>query len=506
MYTPINALRLARAGIKKLDQAITRDAEDAATGLMSTEQSASVETDPLVSTVDALDEAYSEVPGYSSIRTQAEPQSDADSRVYNMWRVGEVPADVPAVALRSLIRFNPTSSMLGRMAQSQISDAVEEGTFTRNEDKEPETGLERFLDDPLGSVANFFVPPAGAQTEDDGLTAHLEQQPGVGVEAGLMARSTVDDGTSLSSQQDLVDMFNNNIIMSDPTLRAVVAVEGFDGKPIEHNSNTRLSPGSHKSGLTVGPGLDVGQYDAAGLRRMGLSEEIIAEFGDWVGLNPDTITDPDTGRPAANRTRGHQLMAQEYARQEENGTLPSFTFDDMSEITNNVYDYAGVQVARRQYNRDRTTGVDFDSLDPDVQYVLAQDALNTGRVTGTMIARARRGEGALQVLQGMGMMGPRFRQTRRANVRDFLNRNSFDDPVQMSDQGLQYLTNKLIDLYDVEADPLVVDADAGPATRRGVDAVLRSQGITPPTGRSINQRKEALAELVLGNASRALRL
>lgn len=192
MYTPINALRLARAGIKKLDQAISRDVEDAATGLMSTEQSASVETDPLASTVDALDEAYSEVPGYSSIRTQAEPQSDADSRVYNMWRVGEVPADVPAVALRSLIRFNPTSSMLGRMAQSQISNAVEEGTFTRNEDKEPETGLERFLDDPLGSVANFFVPPAGAQTEDDGLTAFLEQQPGVGVEAedapqGLMS-------------------------------------------------------------------------------------------------------------------------------------------------------------------------------------------------------------------------------------------------------------------------------------------------------------------------------
>jgi len=180
MYTPINVLRLARDGIKKLDQMVGGE-DEVTTGIMATEQPVA-ETDPLVDTVDALDEAYSEVPGYRSVRTQAEPQSDVDARVYSMWRVGEVPVESPGFAMRSLVRFNPTSSMMGRMAQSRISDAVEEGTFTRNEDKEPETGLERFLDDPLGSVANFFFPPAGAQTEDDGLTAFLEQQPGVGVE------------------------------------------------------------------------------------------------------------------------------------------------------------------------------------------------------------------------------------------------------------------------------------------------------------------------------------
>lgn len=180
MYTPINVLRLARDGIKKLDQVMGGE-DEVTTGIMATEQPVA-ETDPLVDTIDALDEAYSEVPGYRSVRTQAEPQSDVDARVYSMWRVGEVPVESPGVAMRSLVRFNPTSSMMGRMAQSRISDAVEEGTFTRNEDKEPETGLERFLDDPLGSVANFFFPPAGAQTEDDGLTAFLEQQPGVGVE------------------------------------------------------------------------------------------------------------------------------------------------------------------------------------------------------------------------------------------------------------------------------------------------------------------------------------
>ncbi len=180
MYTPINVLRLARNGIKKLDQVMGGE-DEVATGIMATEQPAA-ETDPLVDTIDALDEAYSEVPGYRSVRTQAEPQSDVDARVYSRWRVGEVPVESPGIALRSLVRFNPTSSMMGRRAQSRISDAVEEGTFTRNEDKEPETGLERFLDDPLGSIANFFFPPAGAQTEDDGLTAFLEQQPGVGVE------------------------------------------------------------------------------------------------------------------------------------------------------------------------------------------------------------------------------------------------------------------------------------------------------------------------------------
>ena len=137
-------------------------------------------------------------------------------------------------------------------------------------------------------------------------------------------------------------------------------------------------------------------------------------MGDWVGLNPDTITDANgntTGAPAlkvardnaasvlaelkagtkeykkaqalatetaaaylAARTRGHALLRDRFNTQKANGTLPIFTPEEVKATTISMWDSARSKAAS-------DLGADvFNRLPRDAQYVVTADAYHRGSV------------------------------------------------------------------------------------------------------------------------------
>jgi hypothetical protein len=225
---------------------------------------------------------------------------------------------------------------------------------------------------------------------------------------------------------------------------------------------------------------------------MGLSDETINKFGDWIGLNPDTIIDPVTGERAANRVRGHALMAQIYDAAEAQGNLPSFTNKELEKIAKGSYELLGESVAKEAY------GAGFDDLSEDVKAVLIQEAYVTGEVSNPVLNSARRGSDALTVLNAMPTPIAHL-ETRKQNVRQWLNNNSFEDDPKLSKQGVQILANEIIREKGLDIVPLEVDSRIGPNTRRTVNEILREAGKTPPAlgSRGDTRRKELLEEVLL---------
>jgi len=341
---------------------------------------------------------------------------------------------------------------------------------------------------------------------------------------GLMSRRLDEKGTGGTeylttvkpSADSMATSIASEIVMSSPDLASIISLEGFDKKPVELNSTRNLSPTQHRSGLTVGSGIDVGQYNKAGLKKAGFSDKVIKKFGDWIGLNPDTIIDPATGvnpvqqiprdrrfqtvtvngqrkrvptaEYTAARARGHQLMAQKYSQMDEAGTLPEFTLGELEDMAKSTWKSSGLDRAKGEY------GEGWDNLPEDVKFVLAQNAYVQGQNrSDAMIERARQGQSAYQVLDAM--TGPSYLETRKANVATWLRNNSFEDDPKMSKQGLQIMTNSLIDELGLDTRKLDVDAKIGPSTRRTVDSVLRSQGVTVPSNVTDSQRMKLIQEL-----------
>jgi LysM repeat protein len=296
-------------------------------------------------------------------------------------------------------------------------------------------------------------------------------------------------GITTAPEKGLIPALTSNVVFSDPEMSFIVALEQFRESPYELNSSRRLSPNTHKSGLTIANGFDVGQHNKATLEKMGLDDSTISKFSDWIGVNPDTIIDPDTNLPAANRVRGHQLMAEKFNEAKDAGTLPELSYKELEEVAKGSYDVLGTDVAKRAY------GPGFDDLDDSVKAVLTQEAYVRGKVNSTSIDRARQGLGALDVLDAMPETG--HLADRKRNAEQWLRSNTFSDDKQLSNQGIQMLTNLLIDDLGLQRDKIAVDSLIGRGTRAAVNEVLSAAGKTPPpaTARGDARRKELMEEL-----------
>jgi hypothetical protein len=325
-------------------------------------------------------------------------------------------------------------------------------------------------------------------------------------------------GDTQGPEEGLLATRMSNVVFSDPEMSFITNLEGFNAKPYELNSST-LPPVSHRSGLTVANGFDVGQHDRQVLVDMGLSDTTINKFGDFIGLNPDTVIDPNTGRsvgssvtPAnrfetvirdgepvrvptrewtAARTRGHTLMTQTFETAQTEGTLPSFTNAELEQISKGSYKSLGEDVAARNY------GEGFNELAEDVKAVLIQEAYVTGSASEAVINSARNGNNALTVLNAMPTPTGSLR-SRKQEVRTWLNNNSFEDDPELSSQGVQILANSIIEEKGLDTVPLEVDSLIGPNTRRTVNNILSQSGKVPPAlGASGDARRKELLQEVL---------
>ena len=184
------------------------------------------------------------------------------------------------------------------------------------------------------------------------------------------------------------------------TFDLLKGVEGF-----EENAYIGAISSKYKSGLTVGAGLDFGQHSEEDLIKMGLPRSMIdkAKKAGWIGLNPDTIIDPNTGRtPAADvpenqrfikdsqgkniatpewkaaRVRGRELLKAKKEEQENAGTFPEFAYEELSASAPVVYkDYE--DAARDQYNKEATElHGSFDELSEATKAVLTLEKYHRG--------------------------------------------------------------------------------------------------------------------------------
>lgn len=162
------------------------------------------------------------------------------------------------------------------------------------------------------------------------------------------------------------------------TFTLLKGVEGFKDAPYSLNNKTTIGGKPHKSGLTVGAGLDFGQQTRTSLEAMGVPDSLITriENSGWLGLNPDTIIDPNTKLAAATRERGHELMWQRYNTQKNNDTLPSFSQDELSSITEGVFRYHE-GFAKQQYEERKGSGT-WDALPKVNRDILSLEIYHRG--------------------------------------------------------------------------------------------------------------------------------
>jgi len=334
-----------------------------------------------------------------------------------------------------------------------------------------------------------------------------------------------------------LEPLESQVVFSDPQMSFIVALESFREKPYELNSISSIPPLKHKSGLTVANGFDVGQHTEATLRNLGFPQKLIDKFGDWVNLNPDTIVDPDynvaasgltltniqeivgvppdgvygpaterairvyledNNQPASRlgeeamlrgvrRVRGHKAMSDTFRLAKTEGVLPSFSLAELEDISTKSWESLGMDAAKDRY------GAGFEDLPEDVQAVLASEAyvMGSGNMTQTALDRARSGQSAADVVAAMPDL-----HGRKSRVETWLANNSFSDERVMSDQGLQIMTNRLMDSLGLAGDRLAVDAQIGPSSRRTIDRLLVDQGKIRE-GQSIGtaRRKELIHDL-----------
>ena len=166
-----------------------------------------------------------------------------------------------------------------------------------------------------------------------------------------------------------------------PTFDLLKGVEGFE-------EDAYLGKISHKfkSGLTVGAGIDFGQHTKQALLDKGLPASLVdkADTAGWVGLNPDTIVDPNTGLPASQgsgtkaqrRARGKALLEAKMTEQKRAGTFPEFSYEELAASTPIMYKPYS-DAAKRDYDAVEGEG-SFDALSEGTKSVLATEKYHRG--------------------------------------------------------------------------------------------------------------------------------
>ena len=217
------------------------------------------------------------------------------------------------------------------------------------------------------------------------------------------------------------------------TFDLLKGVEGFEEKAYIGAISSK-----YKSGLTVGAGLDFGQHSEEDLIKMGLPKSMIdkAKKAGWIGLNPDTVIDPETNQPASEgvyadnltedelkakrRARGKQLLEAKEHQQKQDGTLPTFTYEELSASTPIVY--KGYEdAAREQYNREATElHGSFDELSEATKAVLTLEKYHRGvdYDISSMFSAARKDNSSLAANQIKD-------KSRRKNMKDWLKKVGF---------------------------------------------------------------------------------
>jgi peptidoglycan hydrolase-like protein with peptidoglycan-binding domain len=217
----------------------------------------------------------------------------------------------------------------------------------------------------------------------------------------------------------------NNFIQSK-TFDLLKGVEGFK----EEAYIGLIQENKYKSGLTVGAGLDFGQHTEDALINMGVPKSMIDKVkkAGWIGLNPDTIIDPETGQAAANRTIGEKLLKAKKEKQENEGTFPTFTYEELAASAPSVYKIYE-NAAREQYNEAvKASPLDeasfmydsFDDLSEDTKAVLSLEKYHRGvdYDISAMIVGARKDDAKLTASKIKS-------KSRRKNMVDFLNKIGF---------------------------------------------------------------------------------
>lgn len=173
---------------------------------------------------------------------------------------------------------------------------------------------------------------------------------------------------------------------------------------------------NNKSGLTVGAGLDFGQHSKEGLLKMGVPAAVVdkVDAAGWVGLNADTVIDPVTGKPAADRTRAKELLSAKVTEQKANGTFPTFTAQELASFTKPVYE-TYQNAARKQYENTYGSG-SWASLSPSAKAVLSTEKYHRGAnytLPSAMLEGARSNDAA-KAAEGIKDAA------RRRNMKDWL--------------------------------------------------------------------------------------
>jgi len=220
------------------------------------------------------------------------------------------------------------------------------------------------------------------------------------------------------------EITRDNFIQT-PTFDLLKGVEGF-----EEEAYLGLIDAGHKSGLTVGAGLDFGQHTRQALLDKGLPQAMVDKAADagWIGLNPDTIIDPLTGNPvsqgsgtkAERRARGETLLKAKLSEQKTAGTFPEFTFEELAESAPIMYK-PYEDAAKRDYDRVEGAG-SFDALKTGTKAALATEKYHRGESADiSYMFNGARADNPTLAAEGIGGANPStVAKRRRKNMKAWL--------------------------------------------------------------------------------------
>ena len=233
-----------------------------------------------------------------------------------------------------------------------------------------------------GSSVQRQLNNLGFRTSVDGAIGPRTRQ-NIGryqVSIGLPATGYVDAATQEALQEGrqgrTLDEVESGLPFLGQTAVGTVlrAAEDMYYSPYTLNFQPVL-PGNrrHDSGLTIGAGIDLGQYDADRLRRYGAPEEIVAKLEEsgWLGLRPsNAVSENDRFR-----RQGHAALQSRYEEQLANGTLLSLTPEEIDTLTSVLYENQYLPIVRDAYNRtDTSRRVPFDALSEQAVAAMAAEA------------------------------------------------------------------------------------------------------------------------------------
>jgi hypothetical protein len=233
-----------------------------------------------------------------------------------------------------------------------------------------------------GSSVQKQLNDLGFRTSVDGAIGPRTRQ-NIGryqVSIGLPATGYVDSATQEALQAGQKGRPLNEIESELPFLGQTAvgsvlrAAEDMYYSPYTLNFQPVL-PGNrkHNSGLTIGAGIDLGQYDADRLRSYGAPEEIVTklESSGWLGLRPsNAVSNNDNFR-----RQGHAALQSRYEEQLANGTLLSLTPEEIDTLTSVLYENQYLPIVQDAYNRTATSRrVPFDALSEQAVAAMAAEA------------------------------------------------------------------------------------------------------------------------------------